>query len=243
MKVDRALTASPCPPQPRRFAMTPDDFRRPALLNLATEFPDDNHPGRVVAWGNKEEMRARLAAVLGKLGVGDPNRTASQMALIINGAYVTGLLEPFDLRDDLVDAAVKLSSKRSSIVLTLYIVAPRRPIKENGRCSGMPASTDRLRCSEVARWPQPRRESRRIGRHMAGHGRQRSRSRRRRHPHMGALKGRGRCAGGTSGTNSHGRTRQSFGRQLSRTKAWQTKSQFSCQAVKRLIRVRKLGAV
>ncbi len=40
----------------------------------------------------------------------------------------------------------------------------------------------------------------------------------------------------TSGTNSHGRTSQSFGRRLSRTKAWQTEPQFSCQAVKRLIR-------
>ena len=84
-------------------------YRGCPFLNLATEFPDDNHPGRIVARGNKEEMRARLAVILGKLGVRDPNRTASQIALIINGAYVTGLmLEPADLRGDLVDAAVKL---------------------------------------------------------------------------------------------------------------------------------------
>ena len=30
--------------------------------------------------GNKEEMRARLATIVAKLGVGDPNRTASQIA-------------------------------------------------------------------------------------------------------------------------------------------------------------------
>jgi AcrR family transcriptional regulator len=84
-------------------------YRGCPFLNLATEFPDDDHPGRVVARGNKEEMRARLAAILGKLGVGDPARTASQIALIINGAYVTGLLaEPADLRGDLVDAAMKM---------------------------------------------------------------------------------------------------------------------------------------
>jgi AcrR family transcriptional regulator len=84
-------------------------YRGCPFLNLATEFPDDDHPGRVVARGNKEEMRARLAAILGKLGVGDPDRTASQIALIINGAYVTGLLaEPADLRGDLVDAAMKM---------------------------------------------------------------------------------------------------------------------------------------
>jgi AcrR family transcriptional regulator len=84
-------------------------YRGCPFLNLATEFPDDDYPGRVVARGNKEEMRARLAAILGKLGVGDPDRTASQIALIINGAYVTGLLaEPADLRGDLLDAAMKM---------------------------------------------------------------------------------------------------------------------------------------
>jgi len=84
-------------------------YRGCPFLNLATEFPDDDHPGRVAARGNKEELRARLANIVAKLGVGDPNRTASQIALLINGAYVTGqLAEPADLRGDLIDAAMKL---------------------------------------------------------------------------------------------------------------------------------------
>jgi AcrR family transcriptional regulator len=84
-------------------------FRGCPFFNLATEFPDQNHPGRVIAKSNKEELRARLAAIVAKLGVGDPDRVASQIALIINGAYVTGLMaEPGDLRGDLVDAAMKL---------------------------------------------------------------------------------------------------------------------------------------
>src|ERR1700676_1625428 len=66
-------------------------YRGCPFLNLMTEFPDDNHPGRVVARGNKEELRARLATIVAKLGVGDPNRTASQIALIINGADATAL--------------------------------------------------------------------------------------------------------------------------------------------------------
>ena len=55
-------------------------------------------------------MRARLATIVAKLGVDDPNRVArGGSALIINGAYVTGLIEePADLRGDLVDAAMKL---------------------------------------------------------------------------------------------------------------------------------------
>ena len=84
-------------------------YRGCPFLNLATEFPDDNHPGRVAARANKEELRARLATIVAKLGVGDPNRVASQIALLINGAYVTGLMaKPADLKGDLVDAAIKL---------------------------------------------------------------------------------------------------------------------------------------
>src|ERR1700761_3191557 len=84
-------------------------FRGCPFLNLMTEFPDDNHPGRVIARDNKEEMRARLAAIVARLGVGDPNRDASQIALLINGAYVTSLMtESADLKDDLVDAVMKL---------------------------------------------------------------------------------------------------------------------------------------
>ena len=84
-------------------------YRGCPFLNLMAEFPDRNHPGRVVARDNKEEMRARLATIVAKLGAADPNRVASQLALIINGAYATGLFaEPADLRDDLVDAARKL---------------------------------------------------------------------------------------------------------------------------------------
>jgi AcrR family transcriptional regulator len=84
-------------------------YRGCPFLNLATELPDPNHPGRVVAAGNKEEMRKRLAAIVARLGVSDPGRVASQMALLINGAMATGLVAvPADLKDELVDAAMKL---------------------------------------------------------------------------------------------------------------------------------------
>jgi AcrR family transcriptional regulator len=84
-------------------------YRGCPFLNLATEFPDDNHPGRVAARANKEELRARLATVIAKLGIADPDRVASHIAMLINGAYATGLVaKPADLRGDLVDAAMKL---------------------------------------------------------------------------------------------------------------------------------------
>jgi AcrR family transcriptional regulator len=84
-------------------------YRGCPFLNLATEFPDPNHPGRAVAAANKEEMRRRLRTIVTQLGVSDPDRVASQMALLINGAMVTGLVAvPADLRNELVDAAMKI---------------------------------------------------------------------------------------------------------------------------------------
>jgi len=84
-------------------------YRGCPFLNLATELPAPDHPGRVVARDNKDEMRKRLATIVAGLGVSDPDRVASQMALLINGAMVTGLLAvPADLADELIDAATKL---------------------------------------------------------------------------------------------------------------------------------------
>ena len=55
-------------------------------------------------------MRSRLAIILKKLGANDPQRKATQIALLINGAYVSALIdEPAHAKVDLIDAAVKLS--------------------------------------------------------------------------------------------------------------------------------------
>jgi AcrR family transcriptional regulator len=84
-------------------------YRGCPFLNLATELPDPKHPGRIVAQVNKEEMRRRLATIVAELGASDPDRVASQMALLINGAMVTSLVAvSADLSDELVDAAMKL---------------------------------------------------------------------------------------------------------------------------------------
>jgi AcrR family transcriptional regulator len=84
-------------------------YRGCPFLNLAAEFPDNNHPGRLVAQGNKEELQARLAIIVAKLGARNPNQVASQIALLLNGALITGLImKPADLKGDLVEAAMKL---------------------------------------------------------------------------------------------------------------------------------------
>ena len=84
-------------------------YRGCPFLNLVTEFPDQDHPGRVAAQANKAKLQARFAAIVSKLGVRDPDRVASQISMLVNGALVTGLMrQPADLRNDLIDAVVKL---------------------------------------------------------------------------------------------------------------------------------------
>ena len=62
-------------------------FRGCPFINLATEFPQPEHPGTAVACRNKEEMRRRLYNLGEELGARDPHRLGDQLALLIDGAY------------------------------------------------------------------------------------------------------------------------------------------------------------
>ncbi len=56
-----------------------------------TEFPDQNHPGRVIARGNKEEMRARLATIVAKFGAAEPLATFSDPTIFKPDAWSPAL--------------------------------------------------------------------------------------------------------------------------------------------------------
>ncbi len=67
------------------------------------------HPGAVATSLTRDWNPGPLAAIVARLGVPDPGRVASQLVLLINGAMATGLVAvPADLKDELVDAAMKL---------------------------------------------------------------------------------------------------------------------------------------
>jgi len=65
------------------------DFRGCPFIIVATEFPAENHPGRLVGRANKAELRRRLRELVAAIGVHDPHRTAEQLAMLIDGAYTT----------------------------------------------------------------------------------------------------------------------------------------------------------
>jgi len=84
-------------------------FRGCPFLNTAIEFPDRAHPGRDLTCANKAELRKRLAELCKQMGVKNPVRLAARLALLIDGAYVSGLVvDTAHLEADLVESAFAL---------------------------------------------------------------------------------------------------------------------------------------
>ena len=67
-------------------------YRGCPQLNVGAEFADPKHPARVVAAAHKLEQRRRLAAICKRLGATRPELLASQLALLIDGAFTSGSL-------------------------------------------------------------------------------------------------------------------------------------------------------
>ncbi len=71
------------------------DYRGCPQLNIAAEFPEVDHPARKLATAHKRELRRRLKVIAERLHCADPDALAGQLAVLINGAFVsTPLYEP-----------------------------------------------------------------------------------------------------------------------------------------------------
>ena len=71
------------------------NYRGCPQINVAAEFPEADHPARMVAAAHKREMRARLRGIAEKIGVTRPDELAAQLSLLINGAFVSSqILDP-----------------------------------------------------------------------------------------------------------------------------------------------------
>lgn len=64
-------------------------YRGCPQINVAAEFPDEDHPARRVARAHKRELRRRLTIIAEKLGARRPDDLAAQLLLLINGAFVS----------------------------------------------------------------------------------------------------------------------------------------------------------
>jgi len=68
------------------------NYRGCPQINVAAEFPDPAHPARTVARMHKEELRQRLKAIAERLGAKRPEELALQLAVLVNGAFVSSTL-------------------------------------------------------------------------------------------------------------------------------------------------------
>jgi AcrR family transcriptional regulator len=89
------------------------DYRGCPQLNIAAEYPELGHPARKFAKEHKREMRRRLKNIAEKLKSADPDQLAGQLAVLINGAFVsTPMYKPGEATTLLQRAADALISPR-----------------------------------------------------------------------------------------------------------------------------------
>jgi AcrR family transcriptional regulator len=69
--------------------LTRANYRGCPQINVAAEFAEQDHPAREVARKHMQALRARLAAITQRLGVAHSERLAVQLAVLVNGAFVS----------------------------------------------------------------------------------------------------------------------------------------------------------
>jgi len=85
------------------------NYRGCPQINVAAEFAEPDHPSRQVSRSHMQTLRERLNVLARKLGVADPQLLGGQLALLVNGAFVSaGLLKPEEATDVLVASAKAL---------------------------------------------------------------------------------------------------------------------------------------
>lgn len=85
------------------------NYRGCPQLNVAAEFPQADHPARQVATAHKLELRRRLFDIAERLGVARSEILAGQLAVLVNGAFVSSpILSAVEAKDLLQQAATAL---------------------------------------------------------------------------------------------------------------------------------------
>lgn len=69
-------------------------FRGCPFINATAEYPDPDHPGRVVADAHRTWVRDLLAGLSEKAGVADPDGLAGQLVLLYDAAMVGAQFNP-----------------------------------------------------------------------------------------------------------------------------------------------------
>ncbi|KQV86608.1 TetR/AcrR family transcriptional regulator [Pelomonas sp. Root1237] len=81
------------------------NYRGCPQINVAAEFAEQDHPARGVARAHMQALRSRLTVIAQRLKARAPKVLAAQLALLVNGAFVSAeLLTPDEATDVLLAA-------------------------------------------------------------------------------------------------------------------------------------------
>lgn len=81
------------------------NYRGCPQINVAAEFAEQDHPARQVSQRHMQALRGRLQGIAMRLEVPRPDRLAAQLAVLVNGAFVSsGLLSSEESTDVLLAA-------------------------------------------------------------------------------------------------------------------------------------------
>src|SRR5262245_9088349 len=69
--------------------MDSEEFQGCIFVNAAMEFPLPHEPAHVAAAGNKEAIEEIICRIADRAGASEPKSLASELCLIMEGAYVT----------------------------------------------------------------------------------------------------------------------------------------------------------
>lgn len=83
------------------------NYRGCPQINVAAEFAEQDHPARLVARQHMVTLRSRLHGIAQRLGVPRPEALAAQLAVLINGAFVSSGLLSGEEATPVLQAAVQ----------------------------------------------------------------------------------------------------------------------------------------
>ena len=72
------------------------DYRGCGLTNAAVEYPERDHPARLVSERHKADLRVRLRTLAAGMGAADPDMLGDSLFLLIEGALVSSQIFPHD---------------------------------------------------------------------------------------------------------------------------------------------------
>ena len=99
-RFDEAVEAHPGDPRRQIVAFlsgvgkraSVDGYRGCGMTNAAVEYPERDHPARLVGENNKIELRGQLRRMAAEMGAADFDTLGDGLLLLIEGAYISGQL-------------------------------------------------------------------------------------------------------------------------------------------------------